>query len=338
MGPMGFATRNLAEVVILRGITQITITVKPEEISNTGFGKSLMLQIDSPSPDPVHAQNSRPDPVIMIYQWCLPTVERLAPDLSIACLCLETLLHAPTYQLKLVADREDRSIHIVGEDECLYTPLFAVAPARDEELLRSHGTLAQFSASQVWLQPNCDGGTSLDTLQGRVVVADGKSLYFKPRIDGRESEFERELNVMSSIAKLNPDSRMSVPELRGIVCAGKDGQMIAGVLMSEITPSDAGTSLNSPGFSALRDCHGRWEAQVCAIVKILHAHGLVWGDVNPTNIMIDRDLNAWVIDFGGMNNVEFVDEEHRETVEGDWQGVFRIFREWLPRRAPNMVQ
>lgn len=35
------------------------------------------------------------------------------------------------------------------------------------------------------------------------------------------------------------------------------------------------------------------------------------------NVVIDEAMNAWVIDFGGMNNVEFVDEDKRETIEGD---------------------
>jgi hypothetical protein len=31
--------------------------------------------------------------------------------------------------------------------------------------------------------------------------------------------------------------------------------------------------------------------------------------------------------------VEFVDEENRETIKGDWQGVRRLFQEWLPIQA-----
>ena len=50
------------------------------------------------------------------------------------------------------------------------------------------------------------------------------------------------------------------------------------------------------------------------------------------NVVIDEAMNAWVIDFCGMNNVEFVDDEKRETVEGDKQGIIRLFQEWLPSR------
>ena len=56
-------------------------------------------------------------------------------------------------------------------------------------------------------------------------------------------------------------------------------------------------------------------------------------DVNPRNVVIDEAMNAWLIDFAGMNNVEFGDEEKRETVEGEWQDVRRLFQEWLPSRV-----
>jgi hypothetical protein len=36
-------------------------------------------------------------------------------------------------------------------------------------------------------------------------------------------------------------------------------------------------------------------------------------------------MKAWAI--------EFVDDEKRETVEGDWQGITRLFQEWLPAAA-----
>lgn len=88
--------------------------------------------------------------------------------------------------------------------------------------------------------------------------------------------------------------------------------------------------MQSQGFWGQPELHKKWEEQVTGIVQELHAFDIVWGDVNPTNVVIDRAMDAWVIDFGGMNNVEFVDEEGRETVEGDRQGVKRLFQEWLP--------
>ena len=44
------------------------------------------------------------------------------------------------------------------------------------------------------------------------------------------------------------------------------------------------------------------------------------------NVVIDENFDAWVIDFGRINDVGIVDDEKRETVEGDWQGVGKVFR------------
>lgn len=80
------------------------------------------------------------------------------------------------------------------------------------------------------------------------------------------------------------------------------------------------------------EMHKKWYRQVTATVEKLHSHWIVRGDVNPMNITIDDALNAWVIDFGGLNNPEFVDDDKMETSEGDWQGVKGIFEEWLPNQ------
>jgi RIO-like serine/threonine protein kinase len=76
--------------------------------------------------------------------------------------------------------------------------------------------------------------------------------------------------------------------------------------------------------------HGKWEEKLTAIVRELHVHSVVWGDVHPMNIVIDEAMNAWTIDFGGTNNAELVDSDKWETIEGDWQGLTRISTEWLP--------
>ncbi|OQN95381.1 hypothetical protein B0A48_18616 [Cryoendolithus antarcticus] len=152
-------------------------------------------------------------------------------------------------------------------------------------------------------------------------------MYFKPRIEGRETEFEREVKIMCCIEEAGLRAKIRVPELRGFVVSGENGETLIGILVALIPSPEIGTHLESKGFWRQFELHKKWEQQVNTIVQELHAHDIVWGDVNPTNVIIDEAMNAWVIDFGGMNNVEFVDEEKRETVEGDWQGVQRLFKE-----------
>jgi tRNA A-37 threonylcarbamoyl transferase component Bud32 len=202
----------------------------------------------------------------------------------------------------------------------------------DVHALESCKAIPHFQACRTWIAPTRDEGNYLDSVQGKVITAEGVLMYFKPRIEGRESEFERELQIMSRIDEAGLGARIRVPGLQGIVVSGENGERTMGMLMTLITSPKMGTHLQSQGFQGKLELHKKWEEQVTAIVQELHANGIVWGDVNPMNVVIDEAMNAWVIDFGGMNNVEFVDDEKRETVEGDKQGIMRLFQEWLPSR------
>ena len=80
-----------------------------------------------------------------------------------------------------------------------------------------------------------------------------------------------------------------------------------------------------------RDHHNKWKMQIEYIVEELHSHDIIWGDVNPHNILIYQVSDACVIDFGGRCNIAFIDEENMETKDGDWQGVRKLFDEWLAK-------
>ncbi|KAM3073979.1 hypothetical protein ACMFMG_008595 [Clarireedia jacksonii] len=145
-------------------------------------------------------------------------------------------------------------------------------------------------------------------------MPEGTSIYFKPRLEGREREFEGELQVMARIEEIGLKAQIRFPELYGIVVLGQDGGTVSRLLEPTGVPQEMGRESLCHGMRAVcpRPC---------------------MGDVNPTNIMIDEGMDAWIIDFGGMNNVKFVDEENRETMKGDWQGVRTLFQKWLPIQA-----
>ena len=117
--------------------------------------------------------------------------------------------------------------------------------------------------------------------------------------------------------------------------SGEYNEKTIGLLIALIPPHASGLHPLEHGFCGRFELHQKWETQVSATLRELHRHGIVWGDVNPCNIVIDPDLNAWVIDFGGNYNWEFVDEYNAETEEGDWLGIERLFRDWLPSRRPR---
>lgn len=157
----------------------------------------------------------------------------------------------------------------------------------------------------------------------QVHTTTGTKFFFKPRLDLMVPEFDREVSVLGEITRFGLDRKLKVSPFKGLVLL--DNRLVAGMLFEwlEGWPLAEHPELSNLSF------HKLWQEQVEATVKELHRHKVVWGDVNVHNIFIDANNNAWVIDFGGNCNVQFVDEELKETYEGDIQGLHRIFEEWI---------
>ncbi|KAI9875045.1 MAG: hypothetical protein M1830_008995 [Pleopsidium flavum] len=79
------------------------------------------------------------------------------------------------------------------------------------------------------------------------------------------------------------------------------------------------------GAEASTSLRRKWAARVKYSIEQLHDCRIVWGDAKADNVMIDSENEAWMIDFGGGFTHGWVDEEKRETVEGDLQALSKIF-------------
>lgn len=327
LGPLGHVTPKICTVTVLRGHTQIHIEVKISHVKDTSFGQDLLQRLQ------LWKQQSwgrvRDQPIFdLILQHCLPLVESLAPHVSLQELSLESFVHSPTYNLRLTSERTHGGIHIEGQNDVQHIPAFFTSPARAADLPDLHKTIPRFQARDINIAPILNGEKNIDAIHGRVITADGTPMFFKPRQEMRETEFERELCILSRIYEAGLTTKLRVPKLEGLVISADEE--IVGLLMTMITSSALGTHLQSPGLQEMTHLHQKWEQQLTATIQELHLHGIVWGDVHPMNVVIDETMDAWAVDFGGMNNAEFIDAENRETVEGDWQGIRKIFQEWLP--------
>ncbi|KAH7065833.1 hypothetical protein BKA63DRAFT_496432 [Paraphoma chrysanthemicola] len=329
MGPTGHAYPDSAEVTVLRGYSRCLITTQTSQIEGTQFGQELATRREAAKEYPFGRCPPEFSPLHLIYQHCLPTLERLVPDTSIHDLTLEAFLHQPTYHLTLVRAPGTEDILIEGETTITHAPAFFISPLPASDLPSQCHSLLIYPANTITLSPSTDPSTPLQEIQGAVTTRGGEKMYFKPRVEAREAEFLRELRILSKLNTLNLDSSIRVPKLLGLITSNSTSSII-GILLTLIpgVPLSSPT-LHSPTNSSL---HTKWLSQLRHIVTQLHANGIVWGDVHPMNIMIDEAMDAWAIDFGGMNNVEFIDDGVRETVEGDWMGVGRV-GEWLGRKA-----
>lgn len=92
----------------------------------------------------------------------------------------------------------------------------------------------------------------------------------------------------------------------------------------------------APWSDCLDENRRRWATELEDLVGELHAAGLVWGDVKPSNVLVDRDDRLWLIDLEGGYTPGWVDEANRDSQEGDLQGVKRV-KEWLAKWGEKPV-
>jgi hypothetical protein len=324
----GSVEEETSWVLVLRGRTQFSITVQHQEIEATDFGVKYLALIRTHT-DKVKGYVRSREPLRFICDHCLQLLEQLAPQTSVQGCSIEDLVRSPTYTLEIVRAEAPGDTLIRGADRCSFTPASEICPIETAKLPSGYEATSRSRAEHIFVRGN-DAG---EGAQGRVVTLSGQSLYFKPRQNAREKEFDRELSVLMKIKRIElVNGPIRLPDLQGIVVSGKMGEECVGLLINHIPASPCGVDLLSAGCWTQSGLHLQWEKQVMTTLEALHAHDIVWGDVNPGNVVIDESSNAWLIDFGGMNNPEFVDNEKAETVDGDWQGVRRLFKEWLPSR------
>ncbi len=324
----------------IRGRSQFDIVICHEEIRGTQFAADYLPLVDRfitvcREHDSQRIREASGAASQYIFDHFSSTLERLSPQAECFGYTLSDLVYSPTYSLGLKASEDGEDVETKGTETSTFRPAFSMCPINLEELPAYE--VQRVSVADV--KVNVDRKTSAEfgSPQGRVMLLDGRTMFLKVREEAREEHFDRELKMLALIRQLGLiDDSTKLPSIEAIVTVDRGvGEECVGVLLSLIPAaiSDIANSLLGSHFWQQPKQHRRWEAQVRRIVEVLHAHDLVWGDVNPGNVVIDNDSNAWVIDFGGGNNPEFVDDDKTNTIEGDWQGVDRLFGEWLPSRV-----
>nr|OQO28346.1 hypothetical protein B0A51_04065 [Rachicladosporium sp. CCFEE 5018] len=331
----GCAEQDKTWVMIMRGYTQFNVTVHHDKITNTTFGTSYLALLDK-------CEDGRlidhMEPLHFICEYCMPFIEKLAPVNSLRGCSLEELVRSPTYELEILGTGSDGAVEIIGSETCTFTPAFSIFPSRLHEQLASHTSVPHIQTRDVAV--HVDDQAHSGTVQGTVRLEAGQLKFLKLRMYAREREFDRELRILLNIRERGlVSAECRVSRLHAIVLSGSaEEECIVGVLLDLISPSSFGIDLLSPQIWSQTTLHPKWQQQVGDTVEVLHANGIIWGDVNAGNVIIDETLDAWVIDFGGNNNPVFVDNDKAETIEGDWQGIGTLFGEWLPARTKGEPQ
>lgn len=150
---------------------------------------------------------------------------------------------------------------------------------------------------------------------------DSVTCFFKPfQASCRKAQTNIELSTHRKLARVHmPSSQTRICRMYGVV---RDESGLLGMLFPWIDKR----AVMSKWFAkeSSLDLRRRWASQIEESVKVLHQEGIIWGDAKAENVLIDKNDDAWVIDFGGSYTPGWVDPDKAGTLEGDKQGLRRI--------------
>lgn len=175
----------------------------------------------------------------------------------------------------------------------------------------------------------CGGGTVC------LVQVDGCQMLCKARFNGlSDYNLKREIDCLQKISQASFLGRISVPKLLGYVKHPRFSSIL-GLLREWVPSKDNLRDLKKAEFPDFpKEVRLKVGRQIMETVELLHGIEVIWGDAKPSNVVIDLNNDAWLIDFGGGWLEGWVDENLQDTVEGDKQGVKRIL-ECLDTNASN---
>jgi len=160
-----------------------------------------------------------------------------------------------------------------------------------------------------------------------VKAPDGSDMvcFFKPVGSNLGPTLARnELFTHEKIIKAELPAEALICQLYGLV---RDGNVIYGMLFPWV--KKRGVLSRALALSSSTELRQGWSGQISRTISHLHQQGITWGDAKADNVLIDKNGNAWVIDFGGGYTPGWVDKEKSGTLEGDMQGLAKILSDIL---------
>jgi hypothetical protein len=161
-----------------------------------------------------------------------------------------------------------------------------------------------------------------------VVTGDGKvhpiKFVMRGNVHSTVQELKRHRLIKARLAELN-DKDLLVSRLHGLVI-DPFSHTLVGMLFIHIDSKPYSLTYNVLYPRTSVKLRQRWAEQIRSTLARFHEVGVVWGDARPENILIDREHNAWITNFGGGSG------ESPETRETDERGLERIIRFIITRK------
>jgi len=297
----------------------VLVMMKPEKREDGDVVADLFLKIEEAENDPDQLMLDRclEDVRELAISACKHTMYTLAASVqrpNRKPLSLEDFLHPTTFYLQL------RTVE--GKLQAIRIDEISRFATIHEPARLTMDLVPRFVPALI---PSVEIEFIEDLFMGKIlkVFKNGEVCVFKSATDGNKGQLKREINVLQQISEeWEPDHphRPQVPRFLGLVTSG--GQII-GMLEEFID----GTNLYEFDiYEASSAQRRKWKCQIEQTITQLHQRRIVWGDVKPENVIIDKAAGVWLVDFGGSSTDGWVDDDLAETIEGDFQGMHRLVK------------
>ncbi|KAF1959900.1 hypothetical protein CC80DRAFT_440066 [Byssothecium circinans] len=316
-----FGTHNVSLTIMSRG-KRFHIIFTTEDLRGPQRDETFVqtfLNFKNSMDDDPHAMEALED---WIVKPCAPYMEQLAPSIPrVKPPSLAEYFSAETFFFRL-ANREGRLEAIRCPDDP------SVTRSLTPSVLMSDPTVSKaifegvpcIPASQLVAVLRPDFHEADYDLIPRTVRAIGGDAQYHFKDACEHKSLRRELDTLLRFRSGSVSDDLLVSRLGGLV-TWDDGLSVIGLLVEYVHDSE---TLGYAAEHASKAEREKWAQQIRATVKKLHDANMTWADVMPENVVIDKNGDAWVINFGGGCVEGWVDLELDGTKEGGLQGLRSI--------------
>ncbi|KAI7153417.1 hypothetical protein KC349_g8378 [Hortaea werneckii] len=223
---------------------------------------------------------------------------------------LERLVKCKKYNLRQDPhdSSKDPEIYIRNDDDGLI-PSWALAPLPEQ----CHD-LPKIDVSEVKVR-KCPP----ESCWPYKTEVNGEAMFFKPLFDFKVPEFWRELYALGRIYRARGIDRLA--GLRGIATVDAPPTVV-GLLTTWVD----GTKLCDTDKSERQAYSEKWSDEILSTLQNLHESGIIWGDVNAHNVLIDRRQNdAWIIDLDGGSRPDHQLQPSEANKDAEREAVRKMF-------------